>query len=121
MRAVRHRFARLPRRARRAICGVNPCRGRRAARRAHRSRTAAVDNATESGQPAAAQFSLYVMGTGAHMDEIYGCIDFLKRSGTFRPRQEFLHQARCDAGAVFAALDEAFLRFGPGAATSPSI
>ncbi|MGO7374146.1 HMP/thiamine-binding protein, partial [Rhizobium ruizarguesonis] len=61
-----------------AICGVNPSPGQ-AEPLAERIRAAlaAVDITTESGQPTAAQFSLYVLGTGTHMDEIYGCIDFL--------------------------------------------
>jgi hypothetical protein len=64
-------------------------------------------------QPVVAQFSLYVMGTDRHMDEIYGCIDFLKRSGTFDSSKNFCTRLRGDAGAVFATLREAFCRFGP--------
>jgi hypothetical protein len=72
-----------------------------------------VAAAPASDQPAAAQFSLYVMGTGDHMDEIYGCIDFLKRSGTFDRSKNFCTRLRGDAGAVFATIQEAFCRFGP--------
>ena len=43
----------------------------------------AVQATPSTDQPVAAQFSLYVMGTGDHMDEIYGCVDFLKQSGVF--------------------------------------
>ncbi|PZM09840.1 YkoF family thiamine/hydroxymethylpyrimidine-binding protein [Rhizobium tubonense] len=64
-------------------------------------------------QAVAAQFSLYVMGTDSHMDEIYGCIDFLKRSGTFDRSKNFCTRLRGDAGTVFATLQEAFCRFGP--------
>lgn len=64
-------------------------------------------------QAVAAQFSLYVMGTDSHMDEIYGCIDFLKRSGTFDRSKNFCTRLRGDAGAVFTTLQEAFCRFGP--------
>ncbi len=63
--------------------------------------------------PAAAQFSLYVMGAGDHMDEIYGCIDFLKRSGVFDRSKNFCTRLDGDAGAVFATLEAAFCRFGP--------
>ena len=75
----------------------------------------AVPGHAATGQPAAAQFSLYVMGTGDHMDEIYGCIDFLKQSGVFDRSKNFCTRLRGDAGAVFATLNEAFCRFGPGA------
>jgi uncharacterized protein YqgV (UPF0045/DUF77 family) len=63
------------------------------------------------GQSVAAQFSLYPLGDG-HMDEIYGCIEFLKRSGVFDHSKHFCTKLRGDAGAVFATLSEAFLRFG---------
>ena len=55
----------------------------------------------ETGQPIAAQFSLYAMGTDDHMDEIYGCIDFLKQSGVFDRSKNFCTRLRGDAGAVF--------------------
>ncbi|MBB3594423.1 hypothetical protein FHX08_004827 [Rhizobium sp. BK529] len=73
---------------------------------------AAVRDTTVTGQPTVAQFSLYVMGTGTHMDEIYGCIDFLKRSGTFDRSKNFCTKLRGDAGAIFATIHEAFYRFG---------
>ena len=76
---------------------------------------AAVRQASATGQPAAAQFSLYVMGTDDHMEEIYGCIDFLKQSGVYERSKNFCTKLRGDAGAVFSALNEAFCRFGPGA------
>ena len=76
---------------------------------------AAVRKAGATGQPTAAQFSLYVMGTDDHMDEIYGCIDFLKQSGVYDRSKNFCTKLRGDAGPVFAALNEAFCRFGPGA------
>lgn len=47
------------------------------------------------------------MGTGTHMDEIYGCIDFLKRSGTFDRAKNFCTRLSGDAGAVFATIREA--------------
>jgi len=59
------------------------------------------------------QFSLYVLGQDRHMDEIYGCIDFLKNSGTFLRSKNFCTRLRGDAGAVFETLCQAFLRFGP--------
>jgi energy-coupling factor transport system substrate-specific component len=74
---------------------------------------AAVSAAKTCGQPVAVQFSLYVMGTSDHMDEIYGCIDFLKSSGVFDRSKHFCTRLRGDAGAVFATLGEAFCRFGP--------
>lgn len=59
------------------------------------------------------QFSLYVLGADRHMDEIYGCIDFLKASGTFLRSKNFCTRLRGDAGAVFETVRQAFLRFGP--------
>ena len=59
------------------------------------------------------QFSLYVMGQDRHMDEIYGCIDFLKASGTFLKSKNFCTRLHGDAGAVFETVRQAFLRFGP--------
>ena len=96
-----------------AICGVNPSSGQ-AEPLAGRidAALAAVAAADEAGQPTAAQFSLYVMGSGTHMDEIYGCIDFLKRSGTFDRSKNFCTRLSGDAGAIFATIREAFYRFG---------
>ncbi|MBL6429992.1 MAG: HMP/thiamine-binding protein [Maritimibacter sp.] len=73
----------------------------------------AVENALATGVGIDVQFSLYVMGSGNHMDEIYGCIDFLKSSGTFLKSKNFCTRLRGDAGAVFETLRQAFLRFGP--------
>ena len=76
---------------------------------------AAVAAAAPTGQQVAAQFSLYPLGADRHMDEIYGCIDFLKGSGVFDTSKNFCTKLRGDAGPVFATLSEAFLRFGaPG-------
>ncbi|RWH77609.1 MAG: HMP/thiamine-binding protein [Mesorhizobium sp.] len=71
-----------------------------------------VDGVKKLGQEVAAQFSLYPLGEGHHMDEIYGCIDFLKTSGVFDRSKNFCTKLRGDAGPVFATLSEAFLRFG---------
>ncbi|WP_201834834.1 YkoF family thiamine/hydroxymethylpyrimidine-binding protein [Microvirga zambiensis] len=71
-----------------------------------------VEAAPKSGQIVAAQFSLYPLGSGHHMDEIYGCIEFLKKSGVFERSKNFCTKLRGDAGPVFATLSEAFLRFG---------
>jgi hypothetical protein len=74
---------------------------------------AAVKEAANTGQPAVGQFSLYVMGgTEDHMDEIYGCIDFLKQSGVFAGSKHFCTKLDGDAGAIFGTLREAFCRFG---------
>jgi len=73
---------------------------------------AAVQGAASTGQAIAAQFSLYPLGADRHMDEIYGCIDFIKRSGVFGGSKNFCTTLRGDAGPVFATLSEAFLRFG---------
>jgi energy-coupling factor transport system substrate-specific component len=73
----------------------------------------AVANTPATGQIVAAQFSLYTMGIDQHMDEIYGCIDFLKNSGVFEKSKNFCTKLRGDAGAIFATLHEAFVRFGP--------
>ncbi len=67
------------------------------------------------GRPVAAQFSLYPLGTGGHMDEIMGCIDFLKASGCFDRSKNFCTKLRGDAGPLFATLAEAFTAFGPAA------
>ncbi|MEQ8298011.1 MAG: YkoF family thiamine/hydroxymethylpyrimidine-binding protein [Nitratireductor sp.] len=72
----------------------------------------AVMRADNAGCPVAAQFSLYPLGAGHHMDEIYGCIDFVKASGVFERSKNFCTKLRGDAGPVFAAVEEAFLRFG---------
>ncbi|SLN73856.1 YkoF family thiamine/hydroxymethylpyrimidine-binding protein [Roseisalinus antarcticus] len=71
-----------------------------------------VGLAAVTGQDVAAQFSLYPLGEGPHMDEIYGCIDFLKASGTFDRSKNFCTRLRGDAGPVFATLCEAFTNFG---------
>ena len=72
---------------------------------------AAVAAAPVLGIRVAAQFSLYPLGQ-SHMGEIYGCIDFLKRSGVFDRSKHFCTKLGGDAGAVFATLSEAFLSFG---------
>lgn len=72
-----------------------------------------VAKAVDTGTVVAAQFSLYVMGTGHHMDDIYGCIDFLKQCGVFDRSKNFCTRLKGDAGPVFAALEAAFCRFGP--------
>ena len=66
-----------------------------------------------TGVEAAAQFSLYVLGQDAHMDEIQGCIDFLKGSGTFDRAKNYATRIKGDTGAVFASLEQALCRFGP--------
>lgn len=73
----------------------------------------AVGTAPVTAMQAAAQFSLYVMGTDDHKDEIYGCIDFLKQSGVFGRAKNFCTRLDGDAGAVFAAIEAALCRFGP--------
>ncbi|MAQ85447.1 MAG: HMP/thiamine-binding protein [Maritimibacter sp.] len=74
---------------------------------------AAVADAPVTGVGIDVQFSLYVLGQDRHMDEIYGCIDFLKASGTFLRSKNFCTRLRGDAGAVFETVRQAFLRFGP--------
>lgn len=73
----------------------------------------AVKGAPVLGVEIDVQFSLYVLGQDRHMDEIYGCIDFLKESGTFLKSKNFCTRLRGDAGTVFETLRQAFLRFGP--------
>lgn len=77
------------------------------------SALAAVRNAPDMGVFSVAQLSLYVMGQGNHMDEIYGCIDFLKQSGTFEKSKHFATKLNGDSGALFATIEQAFCRFGP--------
>jgi hypothetical protein len=74
---------------------------------------AAVRAAPVLGVAIDVQFSLYVLGQDRHMDEIYGCIAFLKESGTFLKSKNFCTRLRGDAGAVFETVRQAFLRFGP--------
>lgn len=76
---------------------------------------ATVAAAPMSGQAAAAQFSLYTLGVDRHMDEIYGCIDFLKSSGVFDRSKNFCTKLRGDAAPIFATIGEALVRFGPPA------
>lgn len=68
------------------------------------------------GQAVSAQFSYYPLGAGRHMEEIHAAIDFLKASGTFERSKNFCTKLQGDAGAVFATLSEAFLRFAPAGA-----
>lgn len=74
---------------------------------------ASVAAVPDLGVDIAAQFSLYVMGTDDHMDEIYGCIDFLKASGVLDRPKNFCTRLGGDVGAVFAALEAAICNFGP--------
>ena len=73
----------------------------------------AIAGAPDLGVGINVQFSLYVLGQDRHVDEIYGCIEFLKGSGTFLKSKNFCTRLRGDAGAVFETLRQAFLRFGP--------
>lgn len=73
---------------------------------------AKVADAAPTGQAIAAQFSLYPLGLGHHMDEIYGCIEFLKSSGVFDRSKNFCTKLRGDAGPVFETLSQAFTGFG---------
>lgn len=73
----------------------------------------AVEAASVMGVGIDVQFSLYVLGQDRHMDEIYGCIDFLKGSGTFLKSKNFCTRLSGDAGLVFETVRQAFLRFGP--------
>lgn len=77
------------------------------------SAMANIATAPNLGLDIAAQFSLYVMGTDDHMDEIYGCIDFLKAAGVLDRPKNFCTRLGGDAGTVFAALEAAICRFGP--------
>ncbi|KPQ05599.1 MAG: ECF-type hydroxymethylpyrimidine uptake system substrate-binding component YkoF [Rhodobacteraceae bacterium HLUCCA12] len=72
----------------------------------------AVAAAPRLKQDIAAQLSLYPLGVGHHMDEIYGCIAFLKDSGTFDRSKNFCTALRGDAGPVFETLSQAFTGFG---------
>lgn len=72
-----------------------------------------VGKARPRGQPLEAQLSLYPLGLGHHMDEIYGCIQFLRASGIFNRSKNFCTALRGDAGPVFEALGQAFTQFGP--------
>ncbi|PWJ19330.1 YkoF family thiamine/hydroxymethylpyrimidine-binding protein [Jannaschia seohaensis] len=73
---------------------------------------AVVATAPVLEQEISVQFSLYPLGVGHHMDEIYGCIEFLKTSGTFLRSKNFCTALRGDAGPVFETLSQAFTGFG---------
>jgi hypothetical protein len=73
-----------------------------------------VAEAPHTGQPVAGQFALYVLGSDTHMPEVYGCIELLERSGVLDRPKNFVTKVKGDAGAVFEALSETFMRFGPG-------
>ena len=89
-----------------AIGAEGPLDVRIAAARRH------VESAAPTGIAVAAQFSHYPLSHGPYMDEIYGCIDFLKSSGVFDRPKNFCTKLAGDAGPVFATLEQAFLRFG---------
>lgn len=72
----------------------------------------AVAAAPSMNQTIAAQLSLYPLGIDHHMDEIYGCIAFLKASGVFDRSKNFCTALRGDAGPVFETLGQAFTGFG---------
>jgi len=72
----------------------------------------AVAAGPSMNQTVAAQLSLYPLGVDHHMDEIYGCIAFLKASGVFDRSKSFCTALRGDAGPVFETLSQAFTGFG---------
>jgi uncharacterized protein YqgV (UPF0045/DUF77 family) len=72
----------------------------------------AVAQAENVEQRVAAQLSLYPLGVDHHMDEIYGCIMFLKASGTFDKSKNFCTALKGDAGPVFETMSLAFTGFG---------
>jgi len=72
-----------------------------------------VAQALRTGQPVAGQFALYVLGSDTHMPEVYGCTELLERSGVLDRPKNFVTKVKGDAGAVFEALSESFMRFGP--------
>ena len=107
LRARGNRLARMPGRARRSDLHAD-CRRRTMIGRsmsASQPPWQHVEVAAKTGQVVAAQFSLYPLGSGHHMDEIYGCIDFLKKSGVFDRSKNFCTKLRGDAGPVFATLE----------------
>lgn len=73
---------------------------------------AAVAAARSTGQSIAAQIALHPLGTAGHMDEIGHCIAFLRESGVHDRAKHFCTKLGGDAGPVFAAMAEAFVRFG---------
>ena len=72
----------------------------------------AVTDALSTDQRVAVQFSLYPLGPADYMDEIYGCIDFLKASPVFDRAKNYCTRLAGDAGPVFEALSQAWLSFG---------
>lgn len=74
--------------------------------------TDAITTAPTLGQPVAAQFALYVLGSDAHMSEVGGCIDMLERAGVLDTPKNFVTKVRGDAGPIFETLNQVLLRFG---------
>lgn len=72
----------------------------------------AIKAVAQTGQRTDGQFSLYVPGASIHMDEVYGCIAFLKDAGVFAKPKNFCTKLSGDSAAVFEALHQAFIRFG---------
>lgn len=70
----------------------------------------------ETGLRAAAQVSLYPLGTEAHMTRIGACIDFLKAVEVYDRPKHFCSKLKGDAARVFAALERAFIDFAPPSA-----
>ncbi|MDX2102197.1 MAG: HMP/thiamine-binding protein [Alphaproteobacteria bacterium] len=67
-----------------------------------------------AGIAVAAQIALYPLGEAQHMDGIWECIDFLKRSGVFATSKHFCTKLRGDADRVLQTIEQAFLGFaGP--------
>lgn len=67
----------------------------------------------ETGIASSGQISLYPLGTEAHMARIGACIDFLKAAGVYARSKHFCSKLTGDAGALFAAVERAFLDFAP--------
>ena len=68
------------------------------------------------GISAAAEISLYPLGTDAHMARIGACIDFLKEIGVFDHAKHFCSKLKGDASKLFAAVERAFIDFAPASA-----
>lgn len=72
----------------------------------------AVAAVAKTGVEARCQFALYPLGNGSHMDEINGCIAFLRESSVFDRTKNYCTKLRGDAGPLFETLHQAFVFSG---------
>ncbi|WP_127142560.1 YkoF family thiamine/hydroxymethylpyrimidine-binding protein [Pelagibacterium montanilacus] len=72
-----------------------------------------IADAGRTSQDVTGQLALYVLGSDTHMAEVAGCIELLEQSGLRVKMKNFVTKFAGDAGPVYAALGETFMRIGP--------